>query len=145
MRTRWAFSLQGVVIVVFAGLSVYVLCSRFPNFWPKEHVCTKQSQVKAAIGANGSRMQAIDMYKFNTGDWPETLNDLIERPSKGDFAKKWAGPYLKDNNGLIDPWGHEFQYRAPGIHNKNGVDLWSMGPDGRDGTDDDVVNWGDDK
>jgi general secretion pathway protein G len=42
-----------------------------------------------------------------------------------------------------DPWGNPFRYRASGddLHNKDSFDLWSAGPDGKDGTDDDIKNW----
>jgi general secretion pathway protein G len=32
-------------------------------------------------------------------------------------------------------------YEAPGKHNESGYDLWSKGPDGIDGNEDDVVSW----
>jgi general secretion pathway protein G len=40
-----------------------------------------------------------------------------------------------------DPWGRQYQYSNPGKHNTDGYDVWSLGPDGADGTDDDVGNW----
>jgi general secretion pathway protein G len=30
---------------------------------------------------------------------------------------------------------------APGKHNPDTFDVWSVGPDGQDGTDDDIGNW----
>ena len=39
-----------------------------------------------------------------------------------------------------DPWGNDYQYRYPGTHNTNGADLFSFGPDGREGNDD-IDNW----
>jgi general secretion pathway protein G len=42
---------------------------------------------------------------------------------------------------LKDDWGHDLVYRCPGIHNPNGYDLYSMGPDGEDNTLDDIGNW----
>jgi len=40
-----------------------------------------------------------------------------------------------------DPWNHEFQYRSPAINSSASYDLWSLGPDGVNGTDDDIGNW----
>lgn len=44
-----------------------------------------------------------------------------------------------------DPWGTEFRYRCPGIHNTNGYDLYSEGRDrvsSTQGADrDDLNNW----
>jgi general secretion pathway protein G len=41
-----------------------------------------------------------------------------------------------------DPWGNEYQYAYPGEANPNSYDIWSYGPDGSSGTDDDIGNWG---
>jgi hypothetical protein len=41
----------------------------------------------------------------------------------------------------IDPWGNPYIYYYPGKHNPTSYDLLSAGPDGKEGTDDDVVNW----
>jgi hypothetical protein len=42
---------------------------------------------------------------------------------------------------LLDPWGNRFNYAAPGRHNLDRFDVWSLGPDGQDGTADDIGNW----
>jgi general secretion pathway protein G len=44
---------------------------------------------------------------------------------------------------LLDPWKRRFQYRFPGIHNKKdgGYDLFSLGSDGIEDTEDDIKNW----
>src|SRR3972149_57116 len=105
----------------------------------------KKDMVRAAIGPNGTISQSIDLFKFHTGVFPEELKYLIEKPSDEDVGDKWKGPYMKDPSGLKDPCGRDFQYNAEGRHNENGYDLWSLGPDGRDGTDDDLNNWKDDR
>jgi general secretion pathway protein G len=55
-------------------------------------------------------------------------------------AQNWKGPYLKGEVPL-DPWGTPYVYECPGKHNPNHYDLMSMGPDKREGGDDDVTNW----
>lgn len=42
---------------------------------------------------------------------------------------------------LQDPWGRAYYYRCPGVHDPEGYDLWSAGPDGVSGTRDDITNW----
>lgn len=42
---------------------------------------------------------------------------------------------------LQDPWGRAYYYRCPGVHDPEGYDLWSAGPDGISGTRDDITNW----
>ena len=41
-----------------------------------------------------------------------------------------------------DPWGNDYTYLYPGKHNGNAKpDVWSVGADFQDGTEDDVGNW----
>jgi len=40
-----------------------------------------------------------------------------------------------------DPWGNPYIYVCPGTHNTDSYDLHSFGPDGQDGTEDDIDNW----
>jgi hypothetical protein len=35
-----------------------------------------------------------------------------------------------------DPWGNAYHYRSPGIHNPDTVDVWTVGPDGKE-----IGNW----
>jgi general secretion pathway protein G len=42
---------------------------------------------------------------------------------------------------LFDPWDHQYQYRNPGTRNPNSYDIYSLGPDGIEGTADDIGNW----
>ena len=46
-----------------------------------------------------------------------------------------------EESALKDAWGNEYQYRNPGRHNPNGYDIYSSGPDGKEGTEDDIGNW----
>ena len=72
----------------------------------------------------------------------EGLKALAERPdSITEERPVWRGPYIADLRELSDPWGNELQYKCPGDVNTNRYDLWSNGPDGRKGTDDDIGNW----
>lgn len=96
---------------------------------------------RSAIGYNGPLSQAIDLFKVNTGEYPTELIDLVQRPMDKKITNRWRGPYLIDMGGLRDPWDHDYQYDAEGKKNVGGIDLWSMGPDGIDGNDDDIVNW----
>ncbi|MGE9296101.1 MAG: type II secretion system protein GspG [Puniceicoccales bacterium] len=50
------------------------------------------------------------------------------------------GPYIENPSVLIDPWGHPYQYRCPGVHNPDSYDIWSLGEDGVF-TETDAKNW----
>ena len=54
----------------------------------------------------------------------------------------WNGPYVSGTIGL-DPWGNTYQYEYPPTHgNADTPDIWSYGPDGEEGTEDDINSWG---
>jgi general secretion pathway protein G len=84
----------------------------------------------------------LDLYRLEIGNYPSTdqgLEALVRQPGN---APNWNGPYLKKSDVPKDPWGNEYQYRAPG---QNGAfDIWSLGADNRDGgegEDKDVTSW----
>lgn len=103
------------------------------------------SLCEAAIGRNGAIASGLKRYRFHLGIYPETddgLAALYEVPSSLDNEDKWKGPYMEGTyEELKDPWENEYQYKSPGDFNETGYDLWSMGMDGKDGTDDDIKNW----
>ena len=53
--------------------------------------------------------------------------------------------FVETERDLVDCWGNDYVFIAPGIHNTNTVDLYSQGRDGRStscGNDlDDINNW----
>lgn len=139
---RSAFTLLEILLVV--GLLALLASLAIPALVGQSDKA-KVDMCRAAIGPNGSLSQSIKYFKINTGVYPENLKYLMEKPSDDEIAKKWAGPYLEDISGLKDPWGHDFEYNAEGKHNEGKFDLWSRGPDGKDGTDDDINNWKSDR
>ena len=94
--------------------------------------------------ADAARLQlsqieaGLDLYRLDMGQYPseqDGLTALIDRPSDGD---RWRGPYVKKAEALIDPWGTQFIYRAPG---EEGLfDLLSYGADGLEGGEDDAAD-----
>jgi len=76
---------------------------------------------------------------------PEDLG-LEEEGEAGAASGEWAGPYLKDGEIPRDPWGNELRYepleQTEGVEgNRPPFRVWSLGPDGQDGTEDDIANW----
>jgi len=85
---------------------------------------------------------ALELYELDNGFYPTTeqgLAALRQRPATAPAPRRWNGPYLKKN--FIDPWGNPYRYQFPGIHNPESFDLYSYGPDGVEGGNDDVTNW----
>jgi general secretion pathway protein G len=107
---------------------------------PKFTGRSEQAQVTAASTDIANLEVALDAFEVDTGRYPTTtegLRALVEEPSN---LRNWKGPYIK--KGVPnDPWGNPYVYTQPGRHNKYGFDLYSYGPDGREGGDDDIDNW----
>jgi general secretion pathway protein G len=101
-----------------------------------------ESKVKAAKVQIEELMAALDMYKLDLGNYPNTkqgLKALIESP---DNTKIWNGPYLRKSKVPVDPWQNEYIYVFPGKHGK--YDIYSLGADGvegGEGEDRDVLGW----
>src|SRR6185295_1256054 len=57
---------------------------------------------------------AVELYALDNGGYPAQQVGLgaLMQPPPG--AVRWAGPYLKKAEGLMDPWGRPYQYRNPG-------------------------------
>ncbi len=85
---------------------------------------------------------ALDLYRLDVGRYPsdsEGLEALVSAP--GDVSN-WAGPYLKKESSLLDPWDKPYQYRFPGQNGE--YDLFSFGADGQEGGEGenrDIVSW----
>ena len=95
----------------------------------------------AAKGEIGVMKTQVEMFKFHTKQYPSKLEDLVKKPSDEKLAERWSGPYIDKSGEPLDPWDNPYKFAAPGKHNPESFDIWSLGPDGQDGTDDDIGNW----
>lgn len=77
---------------------------------------------------------ALRRHKLHTGAFPEKLSDLQIPPEEA--SANWAGPYLKEQESLKDPWGGEYQYSAE----KDKYELFSLGADGKKGGEDENLD-----
>lgn len=91
--------------------------------------------------------QALRLFKLDTSFYPSTeqgLRALVEPPTTGRIPRKYREEgYLEKGVVPKDPWGNEYLYLSPGVHNKD-FDLWSYGADGEEGgegEDADITNW----
>lgn len=97
----------------------------------------EQARLTAAYtDIHGGIKTALDQYEVDNGFYPKSLQDLLTQPSN---TKNWHGPYL--DKLPVDPWGNAYIYYYPGKHSANSYDLVSMGPDQKEGTDDDITSW----
>ena len=130
-----------LVVMILAMLAAFVV----PNLM-KAGERAKRKIAESAVGASGNIALPLKMFKLDVGRYPNTdegLKALAEKPSglDDDEGGTWDGPYIENVDGLADPWGKVYEYKYPGEVNTESYDLWSNGPDGQEGTDDDVRNW----
>jgi len=106
---------------------------------PKIAGTGERARVTAAMAdINGGIKSALGQYEVDNGFYPKSLQDLIQAPGN---ARNWHGPYFDPPKLPVDPWGYNYVYYFPGKHNPNSYDLLSVGPDGKEGTEDDIGNW----
>ena len=73
----------------------------------------------------------LDLFYLDVGRYPsseEGLQALVDKPSS---IENWNGPYLKEADTLVDPWGRPYTYEIPG--QSGDFDLVSLGADGQEG------------
>ncbi|QIF05350.1 type II secretion system major pseudopilin GspG [Roseimicrobium sp. ORNL1] len=81
-------------------------------------------------------------YRLDNGGYPtqaQGLDALVSQPTVAPQPRQWK--QLVKSDGIVDPWQRKMGYRNPGKHNPSGVDVYSFGEDGLDGTQDDLGNW----
>ena len=124
-----------LVLVILAALATIVV----PKFTKR----SEQAKITSARASLANIETALDNFEIDNSRYPTTsegLKALVEKPSNADG---WKTPYLK--RGVPkDPWGNDYVYKQPGRHNEYGYDLYSAGPDGQEGSEDDVINWSED-
>jgi general secretion pathway protein G len=99
----------------------------------------KRTATRAQID---SFMNALGLYKLDTGSYPPTSVGLQALRVKPETVTNWSGPYMPKDI-PDDPWGTPYQYKYPGEHGDE-PDLISLGPDkapGGEGNDADIVSW----
>jgi len=86
----------------------------------------KKHRIRKAAEQVAQLNKAVESFQRDRGTLPSSLRNL-------------APTYLAETS-LVDPWTNSFRFTAPGKHDGHGFDLWSYGPDGKDGTADDIRN-----
>lgn len=82
---------------------------------------SRQSTAKNQVSSIST---AIAQYKFETGSYPSSLEELIKSKDK-------YGPWLSNADKLIDPWGSKLNYvktRSTTQDNNYISSVWSNGP-----------------
>jgi general secretion pathway protein G len=77
-----------------------------------------------------SALKLYEARNYQMPDQNQGLEALITMPSTGPKPANWTK--LMDSM-PVDPWNTPYQYRNPGKRDPSGVDVFSFGPDRKEG------------
>jgi general secretion pathway protein G len=133
-RRRRGFTLMEILLV----LAILVVLGSLVTFG----YVTIQRNAMMDSAKTQIRMfeQAVDMYRLDVGKYPsgdQGLQALRLQPPDAP-VNKWRGPYIQVEI-PTDPWGNAYQYQEiTDSLNQPSFEVMSNGPDGANGTADDI-------
>lgn len=129
MKGRKGFTLiEIMLVVIIIGVLVAMVMPRLAGRSQEARIAAAKADIFSNIST------ALDLYELDNGKYPESLDGLLKKSED-------KGPYLKRKP--IDPWKRPYRYKSQSAHNMD-YDLYSLGPDGQEGTSDDITNWEED-
>ena len=122
-----------VVIVILGILASMVVPNLMGNL--------DRANVQKAVSDVGALETLLQRYKMDNYKYPTTeqgLDALVHETDIEPLPRRFPqGGYT--NRIAKDPWGNDYQFLSPGENGE--YDVFSAGPDGQPGTDDDIGNW----
>ncbi|MGX9461399.1 type II secretion system major pseudopilin GspG [Shewanella sp. A14] len=126
--------LEVMVVIVILGILASMVV---PNLMGNKDKADLQKAVSDIVALEN----ALDMYKLENGIYPTTeqgLDALVQKPSSSPEPRNYR------EDGYVkrlpqDPWRNDYLLLSPGENGK--IDIFSAGPDGQPGTEDDVGSW----
>lgn len=130
-RTAGFTLIEIMLVVAILGVLVSVALPRLTGR-------TQEARIQAARMQIENLEMALDAFEFDCGRHPTTSEGLEALTAAGGLPG-WKGPYMK-KKAPRDPWGTAYAYVSPGRDGRD-HDVFSHGPDRRDGGGDDLGNW----
>jgi general secretion pathway protein G len=90
----------------------------------------KIQRTEQDIGNIYSALKLYEARNYQMPDQSQGLEALVNPPSTGPKAANWTK--LMDSVPM-DPWNTPYQYRNPGKKDPSGVDIFSLGPQRKEG------------
>ena len=134
-RLAAAFTLIEIVIVltiisILAAGSIYMLKGNVD--------VAKETRVDGDLQNIMTQMLLYEARNMRAPTTEQGIKALVEKPTTEPLPEKWIALLESVPK---DPWGQEYKYRYPAQKSKKPYDVWSIGKDGVDGTEDDIGNW----
>ena len=110
------------IIAVLVGSAIYMLAGNLD--------IAKEQRVTSDVQAISMQLRTYEMLNFRKPTTEQGLEALFQMPTADPKPQHWK----KLMEALpLDPWGQPYVYRNPGKYKTDGYDLYSLGPQGKDG------------
>ena len=132
-RKLHAFTLLEIMLVVM--IIAILAAAAIHAFGPGSIITTKIAVTRTNLQRAKT---ALLQYQILSGRMPTTeqgLDALVTRPERDPKPRSWQQQSEKP---VLDCFEQAFIYRNLGTKNPGGIDLYSIGPDGRAETPDDI-------
>ena len=116
LSKRSGFTLiEIILVVVIIGILAGIAIPRMGGKTEKAKITQAKSNISALS-------MAIQEYEIMNGNYPSSLEGLLDESKGGPFMEKKVIP--------TDPWEKPFIFAAPGSHNTHTFDLSCTSPNG---------------
>ncbi len=122
MRNNGGFTLIELILVtVIIGILAGMVMVNYSGR-------AREAQIRAAKGDIANLSTAVDLFALDNNDtYPTSLEDLVTGERR----------YIRELQ--PDPWGNPYHYTPPTDIMRADYEIYSAGPDGVPGTEDDVT------
>ncbi|MEI6322083.1 MAG: type II secretion system major pseudopilin GspG [bacterium] len=110
------------IIAVLVGSAIYLVGGNLD--------VAKEQRANSDIQAISMQLRTYEMLNYRKPTTDQGIEALVQLPSSDPKPQHWKK--LMESVPL-DPWGQKYVYRNPGKFKTDGYDLYSLGPQGKDG------------
>ena len=134
-RQAAAFTLIEIVITltiiaILASGSIYLLKGQIDS--------AKDTRVDSDLQAIALALQSYESRALRMPTTEQGLKALVEKPTIEPVPENYRA-FMEEMP--KDPWGAEYKYRFPAQKSKKPYDVYTAGPNGVEGDEDDIGNW----